>query len=130
MRAIAWDTWAFAETVLGLPRAAEVEALLDQADLVVTSREVVAETFTLVSRKLGSTRRALIWWDALQESHIRIIEPSLGDLRADLPPLGRLGTLSFADLSLAHAARAAGTKEVATADREFEAVGLTPLFAR
>jgi len=129
MRAIAWDTWAFLEVLLDEPRAGEVGALLDAADLVVTSREVIAETFSFLARRAGNAERSIRWWDAVREGSIVVAEPTLDEIRRALPRQD-LGRLSFTDLSLAHVAKAEGIEEIATGDAEFERLGLTPLFAK
>lgn len=127
MRTVAWDTWAFVETARAGERADEIEALLAQSPRIVTSRDVVVETCNFLSR--ASARSALAWWDALRQSPVRVVDVPLAELRARVPERD-LGRLTLTDLSLAHVAASLGTREVATEDGGFRALGLEPLFAR
>lgn len=129
-RPVAWDTWAFLESALDGPRRADVEALLDETDVVITVREVVAETFTFIARRTKRNALAVGWWRSLLESRVRVLEPPLADIFALAGGRPQRAATSFADLSLAVAALAEGAVEVASEDAGFRQLKLTPVFAR
>jgi predicted nucleic acid-binding protein len=130
MTAIAIDTWAFFEMSKGGPLAAAVERAIDEAEFAFTTREIVAESFSLILQRTGGTRVAKAWWDDLRETDIRVFEPPLDELHAFVTKHGAKGKLSFADLSLGFAAVRERAEEVATGEAEFRRLGLEPLFAR
>lgn len=130
MTILAIDTWAFHEIFEQGPHAAEVLDVIDGADFAFTTREVLAETFNVLVRRTGGARIAKAWWDDLQESGIRVFEPSLEELHAFVTKHGAKGSLRFTDLSLGFAATREGATGVVTGDREFRRMGLEPLFAR
>lgn len=130
MRAIAWDTWAFLETAFEGSRAAQVQALLKEADFVFTVREVVAESFNFIVKKTGRTEEGWRWWSALEESRVRILEPSLSDLHEFMGRHNRAGGLSFTDFALAYTASLEGATEIATEDAEFRRLRFSPIFAK
>ncbi len=130
MRAIAWDTWAFVEVALALPRGSEVQELLEEDPVVVTSRDVVVETFNFLVGRTGGADVALAWWQDLRSSRVRVIDARLEDLHRFAAEHGVGTSLSLVDLSLAFAASEAGASEVATEDAAFRRLGLDPLFAR
>jgi predicted nucleic acid-binding protein len=130
VRAVAWDTWAFVESALDGPRRDEVETLLEEVDVVVTAREVVVETFNFLVRATGKTDAGWRWWKALAESRVRIVETPLRELHAFTGVKDRRGGLSLTDYALGQAATSQRATEVATEDREFGRLGLTPLFAK
>lgn len=127
---LALDTWAFHELFQGTPKSAEVRRVLDEAEFVFTTREVVAETFNFLVRRTGSTRIAKAWWDDLRESGMRVFEPPLDEIHSFIEEHGANGALSFTDLSLAYVALRERATGVVTEDTEFRRVGLEPLFAR
>lgn len=129
-RPVVWDTWAFLEVVTRGERSLDIEALLAETDLVVTTRDVVAETFGSLVRHTRSSQVALAWWDALAEGRTRIVDPSRDEIRRFAAGLKEVGTLSFVDLSLGVAAKSVGARAAATGDREFRRMGLEPLFAK
>ena len=129
MSALAVDTWAFAELFQAGPRADEVTSVLDEADFLFTTREVVAETFNFIARRTGATRYAQAWWDDLRETHVRVFEPPLDELHTFIHKASARGALSFTDLSLAFVAQREGATAIATGDAEFRRLGLEPLFA-
>lgn len=128
-RAVLWDSWAFLESALEAPRSLDVEALLEETDVVVTTHHVVAETFTFLAREARSSGPALAWWDDLRNSRVRVLEPSLDAVREFAGGLKSVGKLSLPDLSLGAVAAESGARRAATADREFRRMGLEPLFA-
>lgn len=130
MRTYAWDSWAFLEVFYNGARAPEVQALLREADVIVTVREVVAETFNFIVRKSGSTAEAWKWWAALAQGRVRVFEPTMKDIREFVDADSRKGSLSFTDYALALVARRERVDGVATEDREFRKLGAVPLFAR
>ena len=130
MRVLVVDTWAFVEMAFEGPRRDEVEAVLDEADALLTTREVVSEAFTFIARRSGATKEATAWLSALRASAVRVAEPPLGDVAALAGGLKKNSKLSFADLSVAAAAKDEGTVEIATEDAEFRSLGLRPLFAK
>lgn len=130
MRVLVIDTWGFLELAFDGPRRHEVEAALDAADALVTTKEVVSETFTFLARRAGATREATAWLTALRASHVRISEPPLDDVATLAAALKKTSTLSFADLSVAAAAKSEGTVDIVTEDAEFRSLGLRPMFAK
>jgi predicted nucleic acid-binding protein len=130
MTAVLWDSWAFIETATDGPRSGDVAMLLGEAEGIFTTQYVVAETFTYFSRRSGSSRQAVAWWDHLRESRVRVLEPSTEVIHKFASGLKQVGTLSFTDLSIGAAAKAVGAHRVATADREFRRMRLEPLFAK
>lgn len=130
VRAVVWDTWAFLEVITRGARSADVEAVLQESPVIVTTRDVVAETFGALTKHARSSRVGLDWWDALSRSRIRTVDPSTEEIRRFAGELKEVGTLSFVDLSLGAAAKAVGARVAATADREFRRMELEPLFAK
>lgn len=131
MRVVAWDTWAFVEIALELPRHAEVRALVGQDPVIVTSRDVVVETVNFLVGRTGGTDVGLAWWRDLRDSRVRVVDDALEDLAAFADERAPEGAgLSLTDLSLAKAAMDAGADEIATEDGGFRRLGLEPLFAR
>lgn len=130
MRAVAWDSWAFLEVAFDGPRRADIERLLREVDFVFTVRDVVAESINFILRRTRSTQEGWLWWTHLLESGIRVFEPPMEEIREFMERSARPGSLSFTDHALAYVATREGAKEVATGDREFQRLQLTPLFAR
>ncbi len=130
MRGVAWDSWAFLETLTDGPRASAVEALLDGSDYVFTVREVVAETYGFIVKRKGRAEEARAWWRALRASRIRVFEPPLDEVWDFVQGQGNLGSLSLTDCALGFVARREASASVATEDREFRRLGLVPAFAR
>jgi len=127
---LALDTWAFVETYFDGPRRADVERALEAADVLVTVREVVAETFGFIVRRTARTQPAWEWWEALSASPVHVREPPLAEVRRFMASRNRAGSLSLADHALAHTALHEHARDVATGDAEFRAFGLIPLFAK
>lgn len=130
MRTVAWDTWAFVEAALGYARKDEVQEFWQEADLVVTARDIVAETFGFITGKTGGNEHARRWLDAATSSGIRIVDPSFEDVHAYVEDHPGATSLSFADFALALVADQAGARHVATEDRGFRELGFDPVFAR
>lgn len=128
MTRAAWDAWAFIETARTGPRAADVAALTKEAHDIVTTRDVVAETFTYLANAGRRTEEGWRWWNDLRQSPVRILDPTRDELW-EYARSRRRGSLSFADLSLGWACDQEGILEVATGDAEFRSLGLRPLFA-
>ncbi|HLE97519.1 MAG TPA: PIN domain-containing protein [Candidatus Thermoplasmatota archaeon] len=128
-RPVVWDTWAFLEVITRGERSLDIEALLAETDSIVTTRDVIAETFGSLVKHTRSSQVALAWWDALAASRMRVADPAREEIRRFATGLKEVGTLSFVDLSLGVAAKSVGARAVATGDREFRRMGLEPLFA-
>ncbi len=126
---MAWDTWAFVETALGYARKPEVQRFWRGTDLVVTSRDVVAETFGVITGKTGSNEHARRWLTSAMGSGVRIVDPSLEDVHAYMGEHPSATSPSWVDLSLAYVAEQAGAHQVATEDAGFRQLGLEPVFA-
>lgn len=129
MQIVAWDTWAFVETALELPRHGEVARVLAEDPVIVTSRDVVVETFNLLVGRTGRTRVALAWWEELGKSRVRVVDQPLADLRAFAKEHVHDGALSLTDISLAKTAKELGAESIATEDAGFRRLGLRPIFA-
>lgn len=128
MTQLAVDTWAFVELAFDRPRAQEVGEAFETATGLFTTREVVAETYGFLLRRAG-TLRAREWLDAITTDEVPILAPPLAEIHRVLGRLPKESTLSFVDISLGLAAAGRGAEEVATADREFIRMRLTPKFA-
>ncbi|MBI4393664.1 MAG: PIN domain-containing protein [Euryarchaeota archaeon] len=130
MRLIAWDTWAFLESYFEWPRHEAVRALLADASMVFTVRDVVAESFNHIVHKTGRTEEAWTWLESLSASRVKVYEPSFRDVYAFMGQQSRTGSLSFTDHALAYAAVRDDVVEIATEDAEFRRLDLVPIFAR
>lgn len=126
---IAVDTWAFVEIARRGPRWQEVMATLRGAARLVTARDVIAETFTLLTSRSRSSSAGWRWLSGLDPAIFNVRDPALAEVRAFMAGQDRAGNISFGDFALAMAAREAGARDVATADRGFRRLGLNPLFA-
>lgn len=128
-RIVAIDTWAFVEVLLHRARRREVETLLGEIDGVVTTRDVLVETSNWIVKASGDASQALGWLDEVAGGPVRVLEPSLDEIRA----FGRerpVRRLSLTDLSLAWAAESLGIREIATEDGGFRELDLVPLFSK
>lgn len=126
---LAVDSWAFIESFFNGPQRAEVDALLRNAESLVTSREIVVETFNSIVYELRRTSAASDWLKLLRSSRTRVIEPTMRDVEAFMQSLGTKATLSYADASLALVAQSEGIAHVLTEDGGFRQARLEPLFA-
>lgn len=126
--ALILDSWALLEIALNGQRRDEVDELFGRAGRRFTVRDVLFECNNFLMRR---TRPAIAreWWQVMRESDVTILEPPLDEIDLMLSRIDRSSGLSAVDVSVAWAARHARVKEVATNDRGFEALGLTPLFA-
>lgn len=129
MGVVAWDTWAFVETALGYARKGEVQRLWLESDLVVTARDVVAETFGFITGRTRSNEASRRWLAAATSSGVRIVDPSLEDVRAYIDEHPDARSPSWADFALAFVADQAGARRIATEDGGFRQLGLDPVFA-
>lgn len=129
MRALAIDTWAFVELHDDTPRAPVVADSLRDADVLLTTRDVVAESCNFIIRRSRRTEEGLAWWRDLLASPVRIVDPPLAEVRGFMEEHGN-GGLSFTDHSLAYVALREHCTRIATEDREFRRFGLEPIFAR
>ncbi len=127
---LAVDSWAFIESFFSGPRRAEVDALLKNSEILVTSREIVVETFNSIVYELRRTSPANDWLQLLRSSRTRVIEPAMHDVEAFMQALGARSTLSYADSSLAFVAQSEGIAHVITEDSGFRQARLEPLFSK
>lgn len=129
MRVVAWDTWAFVESALGYRRKPAVQQLWREADMVVTARDVVAETFSFITGKTKSNRHARRWLSTILSSGIRVVDPSLEDIHDYIDNHPDAQGPSWPDFALAFVADQAGARLVASEDRGFRQLGFDPVFA-
>lgn len=129
MRVVAWDTWAFVESALGYRRKAEVQKLWRDADIVVTARDIVAETFSFITGKTRSNEPARRWLSALMSSGIRVVDPALDEVTKYIDDHREARGPSWPDFALAFVADQAGARSVASEDRGFRQLGFEVVFA-
>lgn len=126
--ALILDTWAFVEHFFEGPHRASIDTRRQRATRIVTTRDVLVETFAFILRRTKRPGLAREWWRVALESDLVIHEPTLQELDATLQGTNASIGLSIVDISLVWAAQKEQVHEIATADRAFAAVGLVPLY--
>lgn len=127
--ALILDAWAFIEQVFDGSHRAALDARRRAAGRTVTTRDALVETYTFILKRTRRPHFAREWWRTIRESDIVIQEATLDEIDDFLRGVpGGLG-LSIVDITVALAARKERTTEIATGDRAFADIGLTPLFA-
>ena len=123
------DSWAFIEEFFDGPQRPQLDARRSLARRHVTVRDALVESYSYILRKTRPTV-AREWWRVMRESSLVVLEPSLADVDAMADQTPVEAGLSMVDLAVAWAARKQKVTEVASGDRGFQALGITPLFAR
>lgn len=126
---LAVDTWAYVEVFFNGPRKKEVEDLLKEADSLMTTRDILAETFGFIVGRTRRTSTALEWLAALRAGRTQVVSPSMDDIEDLLFQLKQDAGLSYADASLGAAALERDIGHVVSEDGGFRGLRLVPVFA-
>ena len=102
---------------------------MSRATRLVTTREIIAETFGAIVYRTRRTSEALAWLRPLRQSRVLVLEPQPADIENMLGDHDA-GTLSYADASLGVACLDNGVSDVATEDAGFRSLRLTPVFSK